>query len=131
MANYNPKTDHLKKTQWQEGESGNPNGKPKGTKHLSKWIQEMLEDSSFEHALTDGTLVKGAPVKAIVSTLIIKALNGDMRAFDLIAKYGYGTRYDINSIEETQPIPILGGYSQLTTEELRELIRLEQDEELK
>ena len=111
MANYNPKTEHLKPTQWQEGESGNPNGKPKGTKHLSSWIRELLEDESFEYKLQDGTLVKAAPVKAIVNTMIIKAHNGDTRAFDLLGKYGYGSKLDLSLEHRELPKPILDGSS--------------------
>lgn len=110
MANDNPKTDHLKDTQWQSGVSGNPSGKPKGSKHLSTWIKEMMEDDSFECKLKDGTLLKCAPVKAIVKTMICKAVDGDIRAFDAISKYGYGTRPEVMS-ETTMPVPILGGLS--------------------
>jgi hypothetical protein len=110
MANPEPKTEHLEPTQWKEGQSGNPAGKPKGTKNLSTWIKEMLEDETFEAKLNDGTILKGAPVKAIVSTLIIKAVNGDGKAFDLLGKYGYGTRHDV-SMEYQYVEPILGGVS--------------------
>lgn len=111
MANSYPKTDHLIPTRWKAGQSGNPKGKPRGTKHISKWIRDMLEDESFVLKLNDGTLIKGAPIKAIVSVLIIKAANGDNKAFDLLAKYGYGTRLDM-SLEFREPVaPILGGRS--------------------
>lgn len=105
MAN----TSNLKS--WKPGQSGNPNGKPKGTKHLSTWIRELMEDESFEFQLKDGTLIKNAPVKAIVCTLLNKAIDGDLRAIDLIGKYGYGSKVDITSNYKPLPIPILGGIS--------------------
>jgi hypothetical protein len=96
---------------WKPGQSGNPNGKPKGSKHLSTWIRELMEDESFEIQLIDGTITKNAPVKAIVNTLLHKAINGDLRAIDLIAKYGYGTKVDITSDYKQLPVPILNGIS--------------------
>ena len=109
MAN----NDNLKS--WQPGQSGNPSGKPKGTKHLSSRIQEMLLDDSFEQKLKDGTILNGAPINAVLRTLVIKAVDGDLRAFDLLAKYGYGTKVDITSEGKTLPTPIYGGLSGLTT----------------
>lgn len=85
---------------WKPGQSGNPAGKPRGTKHLSTWIQEMMEDDTFTHKLASGQTKKEAPVKAIVSTLIKKAIEGDMRAIDLLAKYGYGTKLDLTSKDQ-------------------------------
>ena len=86
--------------QWKPGQSGNPAGKPKGTKHLSAWIRELLEDDTFKAKLTTGRTSKGAPIKAIVQSLVIKALEGDTKAFDLLAKYGYGTKVDITSKDQ-------------------------------
>ncbi len=85
---------------WKPGQSGNPAGKPKGTKHLSSWIRELLEDESFTAKLANGKTAKGAPVKALVQSLIIRALDGDTKAFDLLAKYGYGTKIDLTSKEQ-------------------------------
>lgn len=109
MANPTPKTEHLTATKWQAGHSGNPAGKPKGTRHISTWISEMLEDEQFEKRLRNRTVVKGAPIKAIVGTLIVKALNGDLRAIELIAKYGYSAKFDVT--EHIAPTPIYNGAS--------------------
>jgi hypothetical protein len=109
MANYSPEINHLVSTRWQPGISGNPSGKPKGTKHISTWVQELLESEDFECQFVNGTLFRGAPIKAIIQTAIIRAIMGDMRALDLLAKYGYGTKVDITS--RSVPVPILGGLS--------------------
>lgn len=87
-------------TPWRPGQSGNPAGKPKGTKHLSTWIQELLEDESFSYNLQGKKTKTGAPLKAILEVLVIKALEGDTRAFDLLCKYGYGQKYDVTSKDE-------------------------------
>jgi hypothetical protein len=94
---------------WQPAQSGNPNGKPKGTKHLSAHIRELLEDETFEQTLADGTLIKGAPIKAIIMTLLTKGVAGDLKAIDLIGKYGYGTKLDLTSDDKPLPTPIYGG----------------------
>lgn len=96
---------------WSPGTSGNPAGKPKGTKHLSSWIREAMEDENFTAVLENGMKYKGAPGKALVATLINKAVMGDMKAFDLLAKYGYGTKIDLKGELDIMPNPILAGYS--------------------
>lgn len=80
---------------WKAGQSGNPNGAPKG-KHISTWIQEMLNDEEFERLVPDKIegyrLEKDAPIKAIIKTGILRAEAGDQRWADWIAKYGWGTK---------------------------------------
>lgn len=99
-----PNTKNL--TSWQPGQSGNPAGKPKGTKQLSSWIREMMEDENFT-VNVKGKKLGEAPVKAIINTLIIKAINGDLKAIDLLAKYGYGSKFDLTSQNEKLPTPII------------------------
>lgn len=64
----------------------------KGSKHISTHIQEMLNDPNFELKLENGEIVKGRPLDAIIKAAIVKARAGDMRAFDNLAKYGWGTK---------------------------------------
>lgn len=101
MGNPAPKTKHLSKTQWKIGQSGNPAGKPKGTIHLSTWIQELLSDPNFKTEIIapSGKIIKyqGAPIKAIINTAIIHALQGDKQWADWLAKYGFGTPVEENS----------------------------------
>lgn len=92
---------------WQPGQSGNPAGKPKGTKHLSTRIQELLEDENFSKRLKNKSAINGAPLEEIISVLIVKAAEGDLRAFDLLAKYGYGTKFDVTSDYKQLPHPIM------------------------
>lgn len=86
-------------TQFKPGKSGNPNGVPKGTKHISTWIQELLNDEKFEARILDSSLrlidYKGAPIKAIIGVAMQKALAGDQRWADWLAKYGYGTKVEL------------------------------------
>ena len=86
---------------WIPGQSGNKAGKPKGTKHLSTWIQEMLNDESFTTLLRDNRLgykeYTGAPIQAIVMVGIMNALQGDYKWAEWLAKRGYGNEMDITS----------------------------------
>lgn len=92
-------------TPWQPGQSGNPKGKPKGYKHISTWIQEMLNDEEFTAWLPgvkDGYKeYKGAPLKAIVQTALIKAATGDKDSREWLAKYGYGAKLTLANDEES------------------------------
>lgn len=79
-----------------KGETANPNGVPKGTKHLSTWIQKLLNDPDFSFDVIDaqGNKIeyRGAPIKAIVQVAIQKALSGDDKAMEWLAKHGYGQK---------------------------------------
>lgn len=87
-----PNTD----TQFKPGESGNPAGKPKGTKHLSTHIQDLLDDEAFSPEKVSGKEYSGTPMKAIIVTAITKAIDGDNRWADWLAKYGYGEKYTVD-----------------------------------
>lgn len=88
-------------TQFKPGQSGNPKGKPKGTKHISTWIQDMMNDESFETLLmhpTKGYIeFKGAPLKAIIQTATRLSIAGDPRWADWLAKHGWKAELDITS----------------------------------
>lgn len=98
-----------KATQFQPGESGNPEGRPKGSLSLSTHIQNLLNDEEFTATIRRGLQIvefKGAPIKAIIAAQAIKALNGEEKAFDLLAKYGYGTKVEVSG-PDGGPIPAL------------------------
>lgn len=102
-------------TPWPPGKSGNPAGKPKGAIHLSTHIQNILNDEEFEAWITDPKegvkKFKGAPVKAMITALAIRSVNGDAKAFDILAKHGYGTHVDHTTNGKDMSTPILGGQS--------------------
>ena len=71
-----------KQTQFQSGQSGNPKGRPKGLKNLSTDLQEELEqkilitEAHKSHEVTKQ--------RAMVKSLIAKALKGDTRAASVL-----------------------------------------------
>lgn len=96
MAN-NPRLAEVSKaTQFKPGQSGNPAGPKPGYKHINTHIQELLNDEDFQAWVPDlreGIKeFKGAPIKAIIKAQMIKALSGDAKAFDSLAKYGWAQK---------------------------------------
>lgn len=87
-----------KSTQFQPGNKFGK-GFPKGGKHISTWIQELMNDEEFEANVIDSVhgivRYKGAPVKAIILTARERAVQGDIKWADWLAKYGYGTKQTI------------------------------------
>lgn len=80
------------------------NGKPKGTKHLSTYIQEALTDENFELKLKDGSILKEMPIKAIIKTAVAKSVSGDTRAMEWLAKHGYGEKLNLEVTDTRKDI---------------------------
>lgn len=83
----------------------------KGSKHISTHIKEMLNDENFEVKLENGETLKGRPMEAIIKAAVAKAASGDVKAFDILAKRGWGDKLDVTSGGKELGIPILGGKS--------------------
>lgn len=89
-----------------KGEVRNPKGKPKGTKHIATWIQEMLNDEEFETTLLDSKTglveYKGAPLKAIIKVAIHKSIHdpktGNAWA-EWLGKHGWGNKL-VHTLDE-------------------------------
>lgn len=94
MANKNAIPPEAYK--WKPGQSGNPSGTKKGSKHLSTWIQQMLTDETFSFSDKEGnTLYEGAPVQAIIGVAIYQAMLGRKDAREWLAKHGYGLKINL------------------------------------
>lgn len=94
-------------TQFQPGQSGNPNGLPKGTIHLSTRIQRMLNDPDFNAShVVNGKRIefKGNPAAAIIKTAVIRATEGDKQWADWLANNGYGSKV-VHSNDPENPMP--------------------------
>jgi hypothetical protein len=80
------KNNNLKS--WQSGVSGNPKGRPKGSRNIKKVIQDLLNDKNMAARLSlrmpGGTETS---LEAIVYTLMVKAIKGDVRAAEVLLKH--------------------------------------------
>lgn len=113
MPSGNPKIAEAgKKTRWKKGERPAGAGKPKGSKHINTWIQELLEDEDFVTQIRDGYELKeykGAPLKAMILAQVKLAVNGDTKAFDALAKYGWTKKIETDLTtngEALQPVMV-------------------------
>lgn len=99
------KDDNLKS--WKEGQSGNPNGRPKGARNRSTIAREMLEavlnlpDGKMKQTLELlGLKTKGEAEELLTAVQIAKALKtGDTRAYQALMDSSYGAPK--NQVETT------------------------------
>lgn len=111
MANPNPNTNGL--IPWTPGQSGNPEGKPKGIQSWSTLVRELLEDENLAGKLLakkpgwwDSLPEKNAG-NAVVTAMIINAMSGDVQAATWLRRTGYGDKLDItNSDRSLKPVAI-------------------------
>lgn len=88
--------------QFQEGESGNPNGRPKGRRNLATIIRDLMEDPDFDWKNVpikdkDKAREIGSPWEAIVHTAMAQAWTGNKDAREWLRKAGYGDKIDVTS----------------------------------
>ena len=87
---------------FKKGQSGNPNGRPKGSLNRSTIAKKWLEVLSQEE-LEDGEVKWLSNEEAMTLSFIKKARNGDVNAYKALMDSAYGTAkdtVDINSNEK-------------------------------
>ena len=103
---------------FEKGESGNPNGRPKGAKNRSTIAKYWLEvNQKLKNPLTGNDEVMSQE-DLMTLALIKKAREGDVAAYKALMDSGYGA--PIQQIEQQQTNIDL---SNLTTEEIKELLK--------
>ena len=84
---------------WQKGESGNPNGRPKGAKNRSTIARYWLEvNQNLKNPLT-GESETMSQEDLMTLALIKKAREGDVNAYKALMDSGYGA--PIQQVEQT------------------------------
>ena len=92
------KEDNLKPA-WGKGESGNPKGRPKGSKNRATIAKYWLEvNQDLKNPLT-GENEKMSQEDLMTLALIKKARDGDVQAYKALMDSGYGS--PIQQIEQT------------------------------
>lgn len=81
-----------KASQFKPGRSGNPKGRPKGTRNLATDLQEEL---AAKILVQEGDRqVKMSKQQALVKTLFAKALKGDIRSINTFLRLIERTNFD-------------------------------------
>jgi hypothetical protein len=92
------KEDNLKPN-WEKGESGNPNGRPKGSKNRSTIAKYWLEvNQNLKNPLTSEEETMSQE-DLMTLALIKKARDGDVNAYKALMDSGYGA--PVQQIEQT------------------------------
>jgi hypothetical protein len=84
---------------WVKGESGNPNGRPKGSKNRSTIARQWLEvNQSLKNPITGEQEIMSQE-DLMTLALIKKAREGDVAAYKALMDSGYGS--PLQQIEQT------------------------------
>ncbi len=80
-----------KSTQFRKGQSGNPNGRPKGSKNRSTIARQWL-DMEVKHENTITGITETLSNEEIITlALIAKAMKGDVQAYKQLMDSAYGS----------------------------------------
>lgn len=100
-----------KATRFKPGQSGNPKGRPVGSKNLSTLVQEMLADEELANKILTikprwwGVLAEKNGAYAMIAAILAKACHGDVSAANWIVKTGYGNKPVLDEPErEMRPV---------------------------
>lgn len=84
------------------------NGKPKGTVHLSTLIQKLANVDWEKTSLSSKDDLKKKygknGIEALVYVAFSKAMSGDTRAMDWLAKHGYGEKLNVEVTDTRKDI---------------------------
>lgn len=89
-----------------KGVSGNPKGRPKGSKNWSTIVRDLLNDEELLDKIskTKPSYYEHLPVKngahAITIAMMIEALKGKKEAAEWLRKTGWGDKIDVTSGDE-------------------------------
>lgn len=107
-----------KGNQFKPGQSGNPKGRPKGSKNLRASLEGILTEPI---SVRKGDRVqKVTSLQAVIMTNLNKALKGDQRAIDAI----YKTAKELGLLIDRPQRLIVDSLSDFTRDELVEFRRL-------
>ncbi len=90
--------------QWEKGKSGNPNGRPKGSKNRATIVRKWL-DAFVKGLDLQGNEVDMTAEDKITLEQIKKAFTGDTTAYNALMNSGYGQpKQEITNEQKTELI---------------------------
>ena len=92
-----------KDTQFKPGQSGNPKGRPKGLKNLATDLKEELEEKIT--VTEGGNTLELSKQRAMLKTLMAKALKGDARASNTLIQLILGLEQSESGKPDAQWLP--------------------------
>lgn len=115
-----PNPENLEPHNFKKGQSGNPKGRPKGTRNRSTIVQQWLESSEVIINPLTGKKQRLQQSDIMTLALIKKARKGDVQAFKELMDSGYGktlTSVDVTTQgEKLNPIPSINWVKGADTE---------------
>ena len=92
---------------WKKGQSGNPNGRPKGSLNRSTIVKKWLQASEDAKNPINGNQETMSQEDIITLALIKKARKGDTQAYKALMDSGYGApKQEVEQINLHTSIPI-------------------------
>jgi hypothetical protein len=90
------------------GVSGNPAGKPKGTRHFSTLIGQILKKKIKLKDKNTGEIVETTVDQAMVDAMVREVLKGDVKAFEALTNRHDGKPHQTIDMEVSEPpVPIM------------------------
>ena len=110
--------ENIQEHEFKKGQSGNPNGRPKGSKNRSTIAKYWLSiEQDLKNPLSGDTETMSQE-DLMTLALIKKAREGDVNAYKALMDSGYGA--PVQQVEQTQTNVDLSG---LSTEEIKDLLK--------
>ena len=91
--------EHIKEHEFKKGQSGNPNGRPKGSKNRSTIAKKWLEVQESSKNPVTNELEDMSQEDLMTLALIKKARGGDTQAYQKLMDSAYGA--PLQQIEQT------------------------------
>ena len=108
-------------TRFQKGRSGNPKGRPKGTKNLKT---DLLEELQEMIPIREGNQEKRvSKQRAMVKSQVARAVRGDTRAMGLIVQLMFRLILDVATEDERlspDELSVLDGYKEILLRSIQE-----------
>ena len=89
---------------FKKGQSGNPNGRPKGSRNRSTIVKEVLQMLSKADNPLTGKEEWLTNEQQMTISILLKAIKGDVNAYKALMDSAYGTAKDTMDLNTTEVV---------------------------